>query len=387
MAATIEAESPRSYFWWSGLAAISAAVSNRVWVNKQIYKLHPNLFVLLIGKSGLRKSGPPSLVRQIMERAEVTKLISGRASIEAIIKKLGQLETLKSGVVLKDASAFICSGEFSSSLVNNEDALTILTDLHDSHYHTDSWVNLLKTAGVDTLERPCLTLLSATNPTHFDNVVSTISMMGGFIARTVLVVESKKSRINDLLDEAEVKFDPAYFVPYIKKLSKLQGEFTLDKPAKMMFREWYAAFAIEEIDDKTGTSERIHDRILKVAMNISLAETTTLVIKEPHMKMAMDACIHGITLASKATMSQGLSDLAPKAAAFIDRLCNAPNHEMDRRSMLSRNWGTFDHLDLDRIVEMLDQAGLVINDNRGGKVFYKLTDVGVDFYLSQKDKQ
>lgn len=380
MAQTIEAESPRSYFWWSGLCAISAALSNRVWIDKQIYKLHPNLYVLLIGKSGLRKSGPPALVKQIVEKAEIIKVISGRSSIQAIVKELGSVWNLESGKMLAESTAFICSTEFSSSLVKDDDALTILTDLHDSHYHPNGWKNILKTAGVDILKHPCLTLLSATNPIHFDDKISEVSMMGGFIARTILVVEDKKSRINDLLDPPEIRFDPEYFVPYLRTLSQLKGEMILTKEAKQLFRDWYQIFSEQESDDKTGTSERIHDRILKVAMCIAVTEEPELLIREKHMQAAMDVCIRGVSVADRATMGQGKSEYASRCAYLIELLLKMEGYEIERKKLLSRAWGTFDADTLDRVAETLDQGDMIEIENKDGKLFYRLTQGTIDYY-------
>lgn len=383
---TVEAESPRSYFWWSGLCAISAVVSNKVYVNKQIYKLYPNLFVLLIGKSGLRKSGPVSMVKQIVERSELVKVISGRSSIQAIVKQLGQAWTLESGKVLADPSAFIVSSEFASSLVKDEAALTILTDLHDSHYHSEGWRYTLKNSAPDFLKSPCITFLSATNQTHFDDMISETSMMGGFIARTILVVENKKSRINALLDESEKKFNSDKFIPYLKELSKIEGEMILNNEAKDMYKSWYHSFCESDIDDKTGTSERVHDRIMKVAMNISLAENTSLLITGQHMQMALDACINGVSLANKATMSSGKSELAAKAAIFMNRLFTSPDYTIDRKTLLSREWGNFDHQDLDRIVQTLEAGGMITSEAVGGVVYYQLTEGSIQYYLSETKK-
>lgn len=386
MAATIEAESPRSYFWWSGLVAISAAVSNRVYVNKQIYKLYPNLFVFLIGKSGLRKSGPPAMVRRIHDLAEVVKVFGGRGSIQSIIEQLGKVWTLESGRVLGEAHAFICSTEFAASLVKDDDALTILTDLHDSHYHTGVWRNSLK-SGSDTLKQPCLNLLSATNEVHFDDKISQSSLLGGFIARTILVVESKKSRVNDLLDPPQIEFKAEEFVPYIQELSKVKGEMILSPSAKSLFRQWYKEFSSTEIEDKTGTSERIHDRILKVAMNLSLAESTKLIIQESHMIKAMEACLEGVSIANRATMGQGKSELAGKANIFLQRLMVAEGYEMDRKTIISREWGNFDSQTLDKIVETLEQGGLITSEGRGGRIWYRLSDAAIKFYVEKKGEK
>ncbi len=380
MEATREAESPRSYFYWSGLSVISAVIRNNIWLNKHLYKLYPNMYVLLIGKSGLRKSAPVAIAKNLVEALEVTKVIYGRASIQAIVKALGEVQNLSDGRILKDANAFIVSTEFSASLVKDDAAMTLLTDLQDGHYHEGGWKNTLKQGGTDKLERPCVTLLSASNPAHFDDVVSAVSMMGGFIARTILVVEDKKSRINDLLDPPEIPFDMKEFLPYLREVSQVKGEIKLDAGAKKVYRDWYKEFAMQDIEDKTGTAERLNDRILKVAINLSMSDNLDLIITEEQMIKSMELCLSGVSLANKATMHQGKSELAPKTAIIVQRLMQSPDCRLTRTQILRKEWGNVDSSDLNRIIETLTEANAVEVIKEGKAVFYQLVPAFVDAY-------
>ena len=94
---TKDAESPRSFFYWSALAAISAVVKKNVYINKRIYRLYPNLYIMFIAKSGLRKGFPVKMAQKIVEAIEVTKVISGQNSIQGIITELSKQWTLESG--------------------------------------------------------------------------------------------------------------------------------------------------------------------------------------------------------------------------------------------------------------------------------------------------
>lgn len=381
MEATDAAESPRAYFYWAGVSAIAASVRNRVWINKYLYKLYPNLYILLIGKSGLRKSSPISIAKSLVDSLEVTKVIYGRASIQAIVQRLGEVEQRDSGTIIKESSAYVVSSEFAASLVKDDAALTIMTDLADGHYHEDGWKNTLKSAASDRLDRPCVNLLSASNQTHFEDVVDSASMFGGFIARTVLVVEHKKSKINDLLDAPDVIFDPKKFVPYLKKISQVKGEFSFTPKAKRMFQEWYHEFAAnDEIEDRTGTSERVHDRILKVAMCLSLADDLNLVINDKQMAAAMRSCIHGVSLANKATMHQGKSEMSPKTAVFIKRLvsCEAQGYTISKEMMVQREWGNMDTTDVNKIAETLEVGGLIKQELINGEIYYTLLPKFID---------
>ena len=82
-----ELESPRSFWFWAGLAAISAVVKDNIWINKQIYNLYPNIYVMFHADSGLKKGPPVSMSKQLVKAVNNTRIISGRSSIQAILKE------------------------------------------------------------------------------------------------------------------------------------------------------------------------------------------------------------------------------------------------------------------------------------------------------------
>ena len=81
-----ELESPRSFWFWSALAAISAVMQDKVWLDRQIYKLYPNVYIMLHAESGLKKGPPISAAKQLVKPVNGTHIISGRSSIQGILK-------------------------------------------------------------------------------------------------------------------------------------------------------------------------------------------------------------------------------------------------------------------------------------------------------------
>src|SRR6266496_5863122 len=96
---TQQSESPRKFYYWSALSAISAVVKNNVYINRQggRLKLYPNIFVLLVGRSGLRKGPPINLARALVEAVDNTRVITGQISIPALITALQTAITKENG--------------------------------------------------------------------------------------------------------------------------------------------------------------------------------------------------------------------------------------------------------------------------------------------------
>src|SRR6478736_4398036 len=82
-----ELESPTNFWLWGGLASISAVVKDNVWIDRQIYKLYPNIYVMFHAESGLKKGPPISMAKQLVRGVGGTRIISGRSSIQGILKE------------------------------------------------------------------------------------------------------------------------------------------------------------------------------------------------------------------------------------------------------------------------------------------------------------
>src|SRR5689334_10969018 len=236
---TVEAESPERFYYWAALSSLSAVARKSVYLDRYYYKLYPNIYVFLIARSGLRKSNPVTLAKKVVILAGNTKVISGRNSIQSVLKDIGKAFSTESGEVVKDAHAFMVSGELASFLVKDPDGLTILTDLHDTHANEPEWKNSLKTQGTDTLRNPCITLLGASNQEHFRDAVPPNAIGGGFIARTFIVMENHRRTINDLMDKPQIVPDMEELSCYLKEVAKVKGEFQIQKEARAFYRNWY----------------------------------------------------------------------------------------------------------------------------------------------------
>lgn len=379
---TKESESPESYFYWSGLATLSAVVKNNVFLERHHYQLSPNIYVLLIGKSGLRKGIPVNYAKQLVAEANNTRVISGRNSIEGMILELSRGYSLTDGTVVKDAVGFMAAGEFASFLLQNPQALTILTDLYDCHYNK-KWKNTLKGTGVETLNNVCLTMLGASNEIHFKDAVPLNAIGGGFLARTMIVMEEEKRGINDLFDEPEIKFDLPGMASYLKELTKIKGQFTIDEAAKLYGRRWYLDLNVnKKIQDNTGTIERLQDHSLKVAMLLSLSRSLDLVINKQDMEEAIEACQLCFGGAKRIAMGQGKAATAAQTATLLKELVLRPNQEITRQKFLQKFWGEVDAFDLDRIVETLLQAEAIRIIKKGKDITYKMTQKVYDSYVN-----
>lgn len=376
-----ELESPTSFWYWSGLCVISAIVKDNVWtLEGGAWQMYPNIYVLLYADVGVGKGPAIALAHDLVKRVNNTKIISGRSSIQGILGRLSRGESRPGGHVTQSSAGFIIASEFSSALVHDPAAMDILTDLFDRLWRVGDWESLLKQEQFHLVD-PTVSLLAGINEAHFDSLMESKDVFGGFLGRTFLISESKAHRLNPLIDNLEHPPDREYLAKYLKKLAKLRGPFKSlqGTEAGEKYKEWYMNFyqtvQDQDIEDKTGTIKRTRDAIKKVAMLLSLADEPDLIIKLSHMEEAIESCEKLIGNIRKTTHGKkGMSSLAAHKALIINELLSRDNHKITRTMIAKKYWMHFNITELDAIMDSLELAGMVKGSSEGGHMVYTMPE-------------
>lgn len=384
---TDDAETPRSFMFWSAISTISAIVAPNVYLNKGgKYRLHPNTYCLLVAKSGLGKSLPISISKRLVQLVDTTRVISGRSTIQKVIKDLSISESdEKTGnPKYKDARGYIVSGEFATAVQRDLDLFTILTDLYDTHANAEGWINSTKIGGSEILKAPCITLFSGASPEHFEDFIPKVNILGGFIGRTLLVYEEKRWKLNPLTDEEAAEIDYELLASHLMTLKNLKGQFKWTTESRRRYNEWFMEFRPKDHDDRTGTIERMPDHILKVAMCISLADSTDLILKLDHLESAMKQCLRLRHSVKALTSGQGKSSMAAQLKAALEIILKSEDGRISRQDLLVKGFGDFNASELDQIVETLIQTKFI--EQIGTKeIVYIMTERGKNAWAAVKE--
>jgi hypothetical protein len=380
-----ELESPISFWKWSALAAISAVVKDNIWFDKHLYKLYPNIYVMLHADSGLKKGPPVSMAKQLVRIVNNTNIISGRSSIQGILKEMGTSQSVPGGNVISKANSFICSSELSSSIVDDKAAMDILTDLYDRHYNEGDWKSLLKMESF-SLKNATVTMLTATNEAHSEGFFLKKDIQGGYFARTFIIYENKRNTINSLMFPLKYKIDYKESAAYLKELSKLRGELVASDEVRHYFDDWYQDFIktidLQQVKDPTGTLNRFDDSALKVAMLLSLARNPVLELTMESVKEAIIECEKLIGNVRRTTMGQGKHAFAQEKALLIDELIRREPHIISRQMLNKKYYMRASANEWDEIALSLEVAGIISIQAQGNAVMYVMSDVMVKEWKS-----
>lgn len=389
MVATEESESPRNYYWWSSLATIAATVKSQVWLDRFYYKLYPNLYIFLVGESGIRKGPPIALAKGLVELVGQRRVIAGRASIEAIVNELATATTTKhGGPPITDASGFVVSQEFAASIVRNPDALTILTDLFDSDYN-QNWKNRLKSTGTEELQNLNLNVLGGLNETMFHDIITDKEVTGGFLARTLLVLEHERARLNSLTRPPAVLPDKNRLSTWLRSIKDIKGEFCWTDDSRDLYDEWYYRYNKTVKKDKSGVTNRIPDHVLKVAMNYSLSYKKELVLESHDIQTAMSKVLALEDNVKKVTEGQGKSVSSRPMQLIVMILLSVIDHKMTRTKLLQRGRGEYDYMEFDRAIDTLIQSDIVKQPYLSGReMVYELKpEFVMQYHTSNKEEE
>lgn len=402
-----ELESPKSFWYWSAIAAISAVVKDNIWLDRaEVFKTYPNIFVMLHAESGLKKGPPVAMAKQLVSAVNNTRIISGRSSIQGILKKLGSGETQPGGKIPMKSVAFICSSELSSSIIEDKVATKILTDLYDRQYNFGEWASLLKMEEF-TLKDPTVTMLTATNEAMSEDFFTKSAIQGGYFARTFIIYEKEGKVNNSLIFPLANPPNYKLSADYLKQLAALKGEFApLANRASektdyyryhktkfgrdvwfsevgLMYDDWYETFKenikLSETKDETGTMNRFGDSVLKIAMILSLAQHPKLELTPEAMGEAITECEKLLGNVRKTTLGkQGISQAALLKTMIIMELLNREPHQVSRTMLMKKMWSHYETAtEFDDIMQGFDASGLIVTASVGNQILYTMPETQV----------
>lgn len=375
---TREYESPTSFWKWSALTSISAVLRDNVFVPDGDSKLFPNIYVLFLADSGARKNRPVVFSESLLTKVDNTKIISGRASIQAILDELARVETKAStGKLNKAGSAIFYAPELAAGLVESAEAISILTDIYDGK---TNFTSILRHSPKFRVERIVFSALMASNETMIRGVFDGRATQGGLLARTLLIVPDEFRAGNSLMEYDQQKEDDRTrrydcLVTYLTKISEMRGMIRYTKDARDEHENWYHPFRNGYLQkgDKAGIAGRLHTTIKKVAILLAANDLSDM-IEGRHMEQSIDMCMALLPNYNIFIMSTGKSQISEAGSLFLKDLLEATAFTLERKEILRRRWSDFDAEMLDKMVVTLEGAGVIRSIVAMGKIEYQLTE-------------
>lgn len=298
-----DTESPRIFHLWSSIFAVSSALGRRCYLPFGTGEIHANLYVLLVGNPGTRKSTAARISQKVLarntgvrfapsdtgfQRQGLTRAFLGETNqdvekallnADALGAEVSGLESLMNICIADDSeeaelameiakadkhALVAIASEFSRVVGQNNLAML---DYLGERYDGESYKYETSTTKID-LPNTLLNMLACTTPTSIANSLPPAAGGQGFLSRIILVYGAKKYKkvprprefdgtLRGLVDEVVAGV-----------YREMNGAFT-ETPAALKFSEELYDAPVEIADARFSYyAERRYTHLIKVAMSL-----------------------------------------------------------------------------------------------------------------------
>lgn len=359
-------ETPELYDIWSALATLSSVVSRRVWINQGYYTIYPNLYIVLVGAPGGRKTTAMNMCKDMLRELGTIPFAATCMTKEALCRYMSTQCLRKFPIPNTDKEKeytpiTLCLTELSHFLgANSAHMIDFLTTIYDQEVYDAK----TKNKGDDIIPGPYLTVLACTTPSNITRYLREDVISGGFSRRALFAFE---------LDEG----DPIAFpvitpeasqawrscVSWAQNLESVAGQFAWTGAATVWYKKWYDALfrGLKNHDNlmTRGYYKSKHIQLLKVAMLVALAESRELVVDQIHLELSL-AMLDKLEInLPKVFESMGRNELAPVAARVVE-LLEMAGEPLPEKKILSEFFRDADTKELYGIMAHLVNTGKIV---------------------------
>jgi hypothetical protein len=285
-------ECSRNYHIWSALVTVAATTGRRVSCRWGYFDIHPNLYVVLVGKQGFRKSTAKDIARDmfaeacpnipigasVQSREDIVKFMASEACLRAYTDETG------SPIEYRPIVFFV--NELKNFLsIDPGKMIEFMTDIYDRKFFDASTIK----HGLQKIVNPCVNFLACETPVWIIDKLKSNIISGGFARRVIYVYETTRGpRITfpTITDEAKAARERC--ILHLQKLPEICGEFVWTAGAREFYNKWYQGIKPPEDEVMAGYYESKHIQMLKVAMCLALmAPVPKLELTEELLRIAL----------------------------------------------------------------------------------------------------
>lgn len=307
-----ETEAPIFYHRWSMLSAVGAYLGRQYSFPFGHSELFPNLYVMLIGDPGARKSTAIKLAKKILTGAGYTTISADRSSKEKFIMDLAGEEADANGNSVddildknlwgdtngdKDAEMYVACDEFNDFIgLGNLEFISLLGTMWD---FAGDYKHRTKTSKSICVHNPTISILGGNTPVSFANAFPPDTLGQGFFSRLLLIYgESTGKKIP--FPEIPSVAATSHITRELQRIKLTsRGQAKITPKAKVLLEKIYNTY--KPIDDARfiSYSNRRFTHLLKLCLVISACDFA-VVVDEEHVVEANTLLTHTEHLMPKA---------------------------------------------------------------------------------------
>ena len=361
-------ESPEIFHFWTSLFLISSVVGRKCVFRMGDMNILLNLYVILTGPSGVRKSTAIDLA--VAEFLPEHKMFRGRITEPALISHLAEMSQQKGKaeicIVAPELKTFLGTEFFHSSLV------ATLTDLYEGKMPSSSFT---QSRGKEKILNPFINILGASTETWLHDCFGQDLLNSGFVARFIFPYSNKIEivPIMELNITARERLRN-----WLKDIGQLKGTLQTNDEGKEWFTEWYKKSRKASPPSECLESywERRHVHFLKVAALAALSDKRLNVeIKDfefANKKLKEVERLMPTALGYGVSTSERLPSLSAKILSLLEK-----KGKLTRREIIKKLWRFGKAQEIDEALTTLLSGNLIKVDGKYFEILKRKEDKDV----------
>lgn len=377
-------EVPSFFYRWSAMAGLGAWLGRDVYIQFGAQRIYPNLYVLLMGEPGTKKSTAIKRMKKLLKEAGYENFSAEKTSKEKFLLDLGDQDEaegdadtfLNSGLFGEDEvrEVFIAADEFNDFFGNNIlDFVSMLGVLWD---FDGIYENKIKNGQSVRIPFPTVSILGGTTATTFAHTFPQEVIGQGFFSR-MIAVHAKPTGRRITWPPEEKEEEKAELVEFLLKMKtchtgRLYFTSEAEKLVDTIYQKW------EQLDDVRFASyaNRRLTQLLKVIIVVTLGRLGNQVTEEDVI-YANTVLHHTEQFMSQAYGEFGQSKNSILAHKIL-QILETQHQAMDIHELWAKVQSDFNKLDdFAQLVQGMSQANKV--QTHAGKILPKKKVVSPEY--------
>jgi hypothetical protein len=276
-----KSEAPGIYHRWALTGIIAANLGRQFHLQFGEGRIIPNLFTMLVGEPGARKSSAIKLASKVLAATGYNKFAAEKTSKEKFLADLatqGDADSFDIFTVSNAAEVLINADEFNEFVgTGNIEFLSLLGALWDWDSDDRPFSQRLKNSKPIEIHQPTLNILAGNTTENLARAIPAEALGQGFASR-LLLIHSEPSGVKiPFPEKAPEHLKSAVVDILIRMKSEVQGTAAIDFDAKEALSAIYMTF--EELDDirLKHYSSRRHTQLLKLCLIVAASRISTTI--------------------------------------------------------------------------------------------------------------
>lgn len=282
-----DSEVPAIFHFWACTALISAVIQDRIWVEKiKGEKLYPNLYIILVGPSGLGKGMAISQANRLVDASVRIPKYRGKITFARLIDRMGKPIVNENGIPsIADPRLWLVMDELKNDVGSGilvEDFIGFMTECYTASNYTLNTGT--RTHGDVDLVRPVLNWFAGTTESWLYKVLTPDMVDTGFPARICFIFGDYAGKLKPRIRYPDDRdFIWEHLVARLYNIACQQGKCLMTQTAEAAIDKWYVSRKMPEDAALIPGWRREHDMLLKFAVINTLADGGPLVIRHMHV--------------------------------------------------------------------------------------------------------